>query len=298
MIPSQAGKVIIVTGATSGIGYETALALAKADATVVLASRNESKGNMTLDNIQQAYPSAKVSFMCLDTGSQASVRSFYEAWQKTERKIDCLILNAGISNVPKREETVDGFERQLATNYLGHFTMTALLLPYMNSGSRIIPVASLSHKRTHLHFDDLQLKQHYNPMTAYSQSKLAVLTFALELSRKLADHDSDIKVIPVHPGVAATDITRGGDRANPVIRRVAKTMFGIMGQSATEGAWPTIYAATSDDAQSGVYYGPEGTGERRGIPAPAKIAPHAADKENAARLWMISEELTQVKYGF
>ena len=297
-VPSQAGKVMIVTGATSGIGYETALALAKADASVVLASRNEAMGNMTLDKIRQIYPAAKVSFMCLDTGSQASARSFCDVWQKTGRKIDCLILNAGISNVPKREETEDGFERQLATNYLGHFTMTALLLPYMNNAARIIPVASLSHKRTHLHFDDLQLKQRYNPMTAYSQSKLAVLTFALELSRMLASNSSGIKVVPVHPGVAATDITRGGDRANPVIRCIAKTMFGVIGQSAAEGAWPTIYAVTSDDVQSGVYYGPGGAGERRGIPAPAKIAPQASDRENAERLWTISEELTQVKYRF
>ena len=236
--------------------------------------------------------------MCLDTGSQASVHSFCDAWWKTGKKIDCLILNAGISNVPKWEETEDGFERQFATNYLGHFTLTVLLLPYMNNAARIIPVASLSHKRTHLHFEDLQLKQCYNPMTAYSQSKLAVLTFALELNRRIANNGLVIKVIPVHPGVAATDITRGGDRANPVIRRVAKTMFGVIGQSAAEGAWPTIYAAISSDVQSGVYYDPDGAGERRGMPAPAKIAPQASDRENAARLWMISEELTQVKYRF
>ena len=170
--------------------------------------------------------------MCLDTGSQASVHSFCDAWWKTGKKIDCLILNAGISNVPKREETEDGFERQFATNYLCHFTLTVLLLPYMNNAACIIPVASLSHKRTLFHFEDLQLKQCYNPMTAYSQSKLAVLTFALELSRRIANNGLVIKVIPVHPGVAATDITRGGDRANPVIRRVAKTMFGVIGQSA------------------------------------------------------------------
>lgn len=186
-IPSQSGKTIIITGATSGIGYEAALALAKADATVVLASRNEAKGNMTLEKIRAMCPSAKVSFMRLDTSSQTSVKNFCNEWRKTGKAIDCLILNAGISNVPTREETIDGFERQLATNYLGHFTMTALLLPYMNrnADARIIPVSSLAHKRTHLRFDDLQLKSHYNPMTAYNHSKLTVLTFALELSRRL-----------------------------------------------------------------------------------------------------------------
>lgn len=290
-IPSQKGKTVIVTGATSGIGYETALALAKADATVVLASRNEAKGNMTLEKIRQIYPSATVCFMHLDTSSQSSVKTFCNEWLNTGRKIDTLILNAGISNVPKREETKDGFERQLATNYLGHFTMTALLLPCMNSDARIIPVSSLAHKRTHLRFDDLQLKQHYNPMTAYNHSKLAVLTFALELSRRLQEQNSAIKVLPVHPGVAATDITRGGDRANPVIRKVAKTMFGIIGQSAVEGAWPLIYAATSTDVQNGTYYGPGGAGERKGSPKQAKIAPHAADRGNAKRLWEMTEVL-------
>lgn len=295
-LPSQAGKIIIVTGATSGIGYEAALALAKADAAVVLASRNEPKGNLTVDKIKQMYPSAQVSFMRLDTASQASVRDFCADWLKTGRKIDTLILNAGISNVPTREETIDGFERQLATNYLGHFTMANLLLPCMNSNARIIPVASLAHKRTHLHFEDLQLKQHYNPMTAYNHSKLAVLTFALELSRRLQDCGSNIKVVPVHPGVAATGITRGGDRANPIIRKVAKTMFGIIGQSAEQGAWPILHAATAHDVKNGDYYGPGGAGERKGIPAPAKIASHASDRENGKKLWALTEELTCITY--
>ena len=293
-LPSQSGKTIIVTGATSGIGYEAALALAKADAAVILASRNETKGNLTVEKIKGIYPAANVSFMVLDTASQASVRDFCTEWMKTERKIDTLILNAGISNVPTREETVDGFERQLATNYLGHFTMTNLLLPCINPDGRIIPVSSLAHKRTHLRFEDLQLKQRYNPMTAYNHSKLAVLTFALELSRRLQDSDSNIKVVPVHPGVAATGITRGGDRANPIIRNVAKTMFGLIGQSAEQGAWPILYAATAHDVKNGDYYGPGGAGERKGIPAPAKIASHAADCENGKKLWTLTQGLTGI----
>lgn len=299
VLPSQKGKTIIITGATSGIGYEAALALAKADATVVIASRNESKGKMIIEKIQQIYPSATVSFMCLDTGSQASVKSFCDTWIKTGKKIDCLILNAGISNVPTREETVDGFERQIATNYFGHFTMTALLLPCMNSDAdaRIIPVSSLAHKRTHLHFDDLLLKKKYNPMTAYNHSKLAVLTFALELSRRISESNINIKVVPVHPGVAVTGITRGGDRANPIIQKVAKTMFGLMGQSAEQGAWPILYAATSNNVKNGEYYGPSGAGERKGSPALAKIAPHASDRENAKKLWEMTEKLTGIKFS-
>lgn len=292
-LPSQAGKTIIVTGATSGIGYEAALALAKAEATVVLASRNEAKGNLTVEKIKEIYPAAKVSFMCLDTASQASVRDFCDTWMKTGQKIDTLILNAGISNVPTREETVDGFERQLATNYLGHFTMTNLLLPCMKGDGRIVPVSSLAHKRTHLRFDDLQLEKRYNPMTAYNHSKLAVLTFALELSRRLQEDGSSIKVVPVHPGVAATGITRGGDRANPFVRNIAKTMFGIIGQTAEQGAWPILYAATAN-VNSGDYYGPSGSGERKGTPAIAKIAPHAADRENGKRLWELTESLINI----
>lgn len=297
VLPSQKGKTIIITGATSGIGYEAALALAKADATVVIASRNESKGNMVIEKIRQIYPSAKVSFMCLDTGSQASVKNFCGTWIKTGKKIDCLILNAGISNVPTREETVDGFERQIATNYLGHFTMTALLLPCMNSDAHIIPVSSLAHKRTNLHFDDLLLKKKYNSMTAYNHSKLAVLTFALELSRRISESGINIKVVPVHPGVAATEITRGGDRANPIIQKVAKTMFGVMGQSAGQGAWTILYATTSSNVKNGEYYGPGGSGERKGVPALAKIAPHASDIGNGKKLWEMTEKLTGIKFS-
>ena len=295
-IPSQAGKTIIVTGATSGIGYESTLVLAKANAEVVLASRSEAKGNLTVEKIKGIYPSAKVSFMVLDTASQASVRNFCSEWRKTGRKIDTLILNAGISNVPTREETVDGFERQLATNYLGHFAITNLLLPCMNSDGRIIPVSSLAHKRTQLRLDDLQFTKHYNPMAAYNHSKLAGLTFALELSRRLQAETSGIKVVSAHPGVAATGITRGGDRAHPFVRNVAKTMFGIVGQSAEQGAWPIIYAATAPDVKNGDYYGPSGAGERKGIPAPAQIAPHAADHTIGKILWKLSEELTQIAY--
>lgn len=297
-IPNQDGKTIIVTGATSGIGYEAALVFAQAGATVVLASRNEVKGKQTIEKIQQMYPSAKVSFMCLDTGSQQSVRNFCDAWLKTGKRIDCLVLNAGISNVPSREETVDGFERQFATNYLGHFTMTILLLPCMNTeaDARIIAVSSLAHKRTYLRFDDLQMKRHYNPMTCYNHSKLAVLTFALELSRRLQESGSSIKVVPVHPGVASTGITRGGDRMNPIIQKLARRMFGIIGQSAKQGALPIIYAATSNDVNNGEYYGPNGQGERKGIPAPAQIAPHASDRDNAKKLWSMTEKLVGVVY--
>lgn len=298
-IPSQKGRIAIVTGATSGLGYETALALAKADAQVILAARNEEKANNTISHILKEYPQAKLKFMHIDTSSLSSVRSFAEQWYKENKRIDMLILNAGISNVPAREVTADGFERQFATNYLGHFALTGLLLPYMKEekGSRIVFVSSLSHKRTQLRFDDLQLEKAYSPMIAYSQSKLAVLTFAFQLAARLKENGSPVSVIPAHPGVASTGITRGGDRVKPIIQKITKRMFGLVGQSAADGALPILYAATSPNAENGVFYGPDGKGERKGSPAPADFAPYAADRKIAGRLWNVSEELTGVHYS-
>ena len=297
-LPSQSGRTILITGSTSGLGYAAARALSKAGAKMVLAARNEEKGQRAVEELLQTVPGANVRFMDLDTSSLDSVKAFCGDWAASGGEIDCLILNAGISNVPRREVSADGFERQLATNYLGHFAMTGLLLPYMRRApdTRIVIQASLSHKRTQLHFDDLQLENSYSPMVAYSQSKLAMLTFAFELSRRLQDTGSEIRAIPVHPGVAATEITRGGDRANPIVRRFAKTMFGLMGQSPDEGAWPMLYAATSPKAESGVYYGPSGPGERKGLPDETAAAPYAKDEANARMLWEISEELTGVRY--
>ncbi|MBQ8962136.1 MAG: SDR family NAD(P)-dependent oxidoreductase [Ruminococcus sp.] len=297
-LPSQKGKSIIITGGTSGIGYESALALCSCGADVTIAARNPEKGNAVIGKIISAYPDSQIQFMELDTSDQNSVHCFSEKWLTDNKRIDTLILNAGISNVPNREITSDGFERQLATNYLGHFALTAMLFPAMqdSSDARIIATSSLAHKRTTLNLDDLQLKESYTPMKGYAQSKLAVLTFILELARRLKDSGCDIKAIPIHPGVAATDITRGGDKASPIRHRFAKTMFGIIGQSAKHGAYPILYAATSEQATSGIFYGPSGAGERKGLPAKAKIAPFAQDRETAIRLWDESEKLTGVSF--
>lgn len=156
--------------------------------------------------------------------------------------------------------------------------------------SRIIAVASLAHKRTHLCLDDLQLAQSYSPMRGYAQSKLAVLTFTFELARRLQAEGSPIRVMAVHPGVAATEITRGGDRIGAFRARLVKRLFGLMGQTAAEGAWPTLYAATSDEVQTGRYYGPSGAGERKGLPAEATAAAWAKDEAIARHLWQLSEE--------
>ncbi len=185
-----------------------------------------------------------------------------------------------------------------ATNYLGHFALTGLLLPSIKSetSSRIVQVASIAHRQAQLHLDDLQLKRSYSPMVAYGQSKLAMLMFGLVLDRRLKAASSPILSIPAHPGVAATDITRRGDRAGPVQRFLGRAIFGVFGQSAARGALPLLFAAIAPDAKGGVYYGPDGIQEARGYPAEAKIAPHALDQRAAARLWEASEELTRATY--
>ncbi|ACA20908.1 short-chain dehydrogenase/reductase SDR [Methylobacterium sp. 4-46] len=297
-IPPQTGRLVVVTGATSGIGYEAALALARAGARVVLAARDEAKAQRAVASIRAAAPSADLAVEPLDTAALASVRAFAERWQARGLGIDGLILNAGIAAVPTREETPDGFERQLGTNYLGHFALTGLLLPWLREApaARIVPVASLAHRQARIHFEDLQRRQGYGPQDAYRQSKLAMLMFGLELDRRLRAAGSPMRAIPVHPGIARTDIFRRGDRAGAIQQFAGRAIFAVIGQSAAQGAWPLLYAATAPEAESGRYYGPDGIWEARGHPAPAQVAAQARDAQAAARLWRDSEALTGVTY--
>jgi NAD(P)-dependent dehydrogenase (short-subunit alcohol dehydrogenase family) len=298
-IPSQAGRLAVVTGSTSGIGYETALALARAGARVVIAARNGKKAADAIAAIRRVHHNADLTFRLLDTARLASVRAFATEWDEPH-PIDILVLNAGIASVPQREETEDGFERQLATNYLGHFALTALLLPHIKTvyGSRIVQVASIAHRQARLHFEDLQLKKNYAPGLAYNQSKLAILMFGLELDRRLRAAQSQIRSIPAHPGMAVTDVFRRGERAGAFQQFLGKAVFRMVGQSAAQGALPILFAATSPQAEGGAYYGPDGFREIRGYPTAAKIEPHALDREAARRLWSISEDLTGAAYPF
>jgi NAD(P)-dependent dehydrogenase (short-subunit alcohol dehydrogenase family) len=299
-IPSQAGKLAILTGSTSGIGYQVALALTGAGAHVVIAARNEKKGEDAIAAIRRTHAHADLTFRLVDTARLTSVRAFATGWEEEGRPIDILVLNAGIASVPQREETEDGFERQLATNYLGHFALTGLLLPRVKTvyGSRIVQVASIAHRRAQLHFEDVQLKSSYDPGVAYNQSKLAILMFGLELDRRLRAAQSQPRSIPAHPGMAVTDVFRRGERAGTFQQVLGKAVFRIVGQSAAQGALPILFAATSADAEGGIYYGPDGFREIRGHPTVAKIAPHALDRHAAKRLWSMSEELTGVRYPF
>ncbi|MFH6783984.1 MULTISPECIES: oxidoreductase [Methylobacterium] len=303
LIPPQGGRRALVTGGTSGIGYEAALALAGAGAEIVLAARDTGKAEDKAAAIRRAHPAARIEIRELDTARLASVRAFAAAWAREGRPVDILLLNAGIAAVPRREETEDGFERQLATNYLGHFALTGLLLPSLRreagqaSGeTRVVAVASIAHRSGRITFDDLQRRRAYGPQSAYRQAKLAMLLFALELDRRLRDAGLPVRAIAAHPGVAATAIARRGDRAGPLAARIGAGLLGLIGQSAARGALPLLYAATAPEAEGGGYYGPDGLWEIRGDPAPARIEPHARDPETAARLWAVSEALTGVTY--
>ncbi|GEO98814.1 oxidoreductase [Methylobacterium haplocladii] len=296
-IPAQDGRLAIVTGATSGIGYEAVLALAGAGARVVLAARDAGRAQRAMAAIRRVHPGAALEFQPLDTASMSSVRAFAEAWRVEGRPIDILLLNAGIAWLPQRQETEDGFERQLATNYLGHFALTGLLLPSFRPGpaSRIVPVASIAHQRGTLNFDDLQFRA-YAARSAYRQSKLAMLMFGLELDWRLRAAGSEVRAIPVHPGITRTAIIRRGGGASPVQRLTGRLLFALLGQSAARGALPLLYAATAPKAEGGGYYGPDGIWEARGWPALSQVFPHARDEADARRLWTVSEASTGVDF--
>lgn len=299
-IPPQAGRLALVTGATSGIGYEAALALAGAGAEIVLAARDAAKAERTMGAIRRLHPGARLEARPLDTARLASVRAFAEGWRAGGRPIDVLLLNAGIASVPRREVTEDGFERQFATNYLGHFALAGLLWPSVRvaASSRVVAVASIAHRSGRLHLDDLQLARGYGPQVAYRRTKLAMLMFALELDRRLRAAGSPVLSLAAHPGVARTDVIRRGDRSGAATLLAGRAILGVIGQSAARGALPLLYAATAPDARGGGYYGPDGLFELRGSPKPAGIARQALDHADATRLWSASEDLTGVRYAF
>lgn len=297
-IPAQRGRRVVVTGATGGLGYETALALAGAGAAVVLAGRNAGKGKAAVARILGVHHGADVRFMPLDLASLASVAAFADGLAAEGRPLDLLVNNAGIMALPTRQTTADGFEAQFATNHLGHFALTLRLLPLLRQAAapRVVTVSSLMHARGSIRFDDLQSRD-YAPWRAYAQSKLANLLFAKELARRSAAAGWGIASMAAHPGWARTDLVANGpgktDRGGLTWLAV-QLAAPIFAQSAAAGALPILFAATAADAASGGYYGPQGMGELTGRPGPARIAPQAGDAAVAARLWAESARLVGV----
>jgi NAD(P)-dependent dehydrogenase (short-subunit alcohol dehydrogenase family) len=293
-VPRLDGKVAIVTGATGGLGYETALGLARYGATTILAGRNPDKGARAVARIRGEIPAANARFELVDLNSLASVGRFAAAQGGV---IDILVNNAAVMALPNRERTEDGFERQIGVNYLAHFALTLRLLDAIRAapiGGRVVNIASLAHRRATLDLDDFQSDKSYSPMGAYGRSKLAMLVFAIELQRRAEKNGWNLLSMAAHPGWARTDIIGNGiGSVGPSLKAVlAETAFNLVAQPAKDAALPVLFAAMAPDAQGGAYYGPSGWGETRGAPGVAKIFSQAADPVAASRLWTLSEKLT------
>jgi NAD(P)-dependent dehydrogenase (short-subunit alcohol dehydrogenase family) len=297
LIPDLSGKQAIVTGASSGLGFETARALAAKGASVVLAVRDPGRGEAAAAKIRAGQPDAKLTVGALDLASLASVRDFAERMADTLAKLDILINNAGLGLQAKRGVTADGFERQFGTNHLGHFALTGQLIPVLlrAPGPRVVTIASIAHRRGAIDFNDLQTERPYTGRRAYGQSKLANLMFALELDRRARQQSSRLLSAAAHPGVATTGFLAATEKPGP-LAALGQFAISILGNSALGGALPGLYAATMPDVLGGQYWGPDGIKEVRGLPALAKLAPQAQDKAVWSRLWTVSEELTGVVY--
>jgi NAD(P)-dependent dehydrogenase (short-subunit alcohol dehydrogenase family) len=297
-IPPLNGRTAVITGATGGLGYETALALAGAGAVVVLTGRSEAKGSLALQGIRDRFPNASIAYENLDLAKLASVADFATRFAANHTSLDLLINNAGVMALPARQTTADGFEMQFGTNYLGHYALTAHLLALLRRGDRprVVNLSSLAHRSGAIDFGDLQATQSYRPWRAYTQSKLAMLMFALELQRRSDAAGWGLMSNAAHPGFARTELIANGPGAHGLLWRVNRLFQPYVSQSAAEGALPTLFAATSPQAKPSGYYGPNGFYELKGPPAPAKIMPQAKDAAAAARLWDISADLTGVSF--
>jgi len=295
-IPSQLGKTAVVTGATGGLGYETAMALSKAGAEVILTGRDDRKGQSAIERIGREVIGAKVTFEHLDLASLASIADFAQR-MGARQSLDLLINNAGVMALPRRQTTADGFEMQFGTNHLGHFALTARLMPLLRraSGARVVSLSSLAHRTGFIDFGDLQGERLYSPWKAYGQSKLAMLMFALELQRRSDATGWNLTSNAAHPGFARTGLFASGPGG--LLSLASDFAAPFFGQSATDGARPILFAATSPEAMPGAYYGPGGIGELRGAPAPALIMPQARDAARAARLWDVSEKLAETSFS-
>lgn len=295
-IPTQTRRAAVVTG-TGGLGFEDALALARAGAEVIIAGRNPQKGAQAVAQIRAQVPSANVRFEQLDLASLKSVHDFAARLSQQRDSLDLLINNAGVMVPPTRQETSDRFELQLATNYLGHFALTARLLPLLRRGRapRVVTLSSVAARQGQINFDDLQSAKGYNPMRAYSQSKLACLMFAFELQRRSDAGQWGITSIAAHPGISRTELLHNAP-GRWSLTSLTRSLLWFLFQPPAQGALPTLYAATAPDAEGGAYYGPNSMGETRGYPAPSRVPPQATDRSVAARLWDVSEKITDTAF--
>ncbi|BBY55342.1 SDR family NAD(P)-dependent oxidoreductase [Mycobacterium koreense] len=295
-VPDQTGRVAVITGSNTGIGFEAARVLADHGAQVVLAVRNLAKGEAAAAQIRAQHPDAQVAITQLDLASLESIRTAAADLRSAYPRIDVLINNAGVMFTP-RQETADGFEMQFGTNHLGHFALTGLILDRLVGveGSRVVTVSSNAHRlKAAIHFDDLQWQRRYSRVGAYGQAKLANLLFTYELQRRLAAANEPTIAVAAHPGASNTELMRN---LPAVIRPAAKLVTPLMFQSPPMGALPTLRAATDPQVTGGQYYGPDGWQQQRGYPVLVRSSRQSHDEDLQRRLWAVSEELTGVTYG-
>jgi NAD(P)-dependent dehydrogenase (short-subunit alcohol dehydrogenase family) len=295
-VPDQTGRTVVITGANSGLGFETAQVFAARHATTVLAVRNLDKGKAAAERILAAAPGADVILQRLDLSSLDSVREAAGELSDRHERIDLLVNNAGVMWT-QRARTADGFDLQFGTNHLGHFALTGLLLDKMLAvpDSRVVTISSVGHKiMARIDFDDLQHDKRYNRVAAYGQSKLANLLFTYELQRRLAARDAATIAVAAHPGGSDTELVSNNSPA--FLRALNSAVGSLVAQSAAMGALPTLRAATDPTVQGGQYYGPDGFGENRGYPTLVESNARSHDTDVQRRLWTVSEELTGVAY--
>jgi NAD(P)-dependent dehydrogenase (short-subunit alcohol dehydrogenase family) len=294
-IPDQTGRVVVVTGANSGLGEATARELARAGASVVMACRNTDKGEQAARSIRRKVPEAKLEIRALDLADLDSVGAFAQA---TDGQLDVLINNAGVM-APPRRLTRDGFESQFGTNHLGHFALTGRLLPRLLSAEnpRVVTLSSGAHRMGKIRFDNLNGDRHYQNWLWYGQSKLANLMFCFELQRRATEADSKLRSLAAHPGYAATNLQFAGP-ATWYEKGIMAVTNIVVAQSAEMGALPTLYAATVPQIPGGSFVGPDGFMEQRGHPHIVTAAGRAYDEDAWRRLWDVSEQLTGVKFEF
>ncbi|MGL1893527.1 MAG: oxidoreductase [Spirochaetaceae bacterium] len=291
------GKIIIVTGGNSGLGFESVKVFAGKGAKVILASRSVNRGEEAKKQILDIFPNAKIDVMQLDLSSLKSVKKFVTLFLEKYNRLDILLNNAGIMTTPYGL-TADGFEQQLGVNHLGHFALTGQLFDVIKNsgGARIVNISSMAHKSGVMDFENLMFEggKDYTPMKAYGRSKLANLLFTYELQRKVEDHNLDIKVLAAHPGVSNTNLARHLE--GKFLFKILKPLFELITQSPFDGALPGIRASIDSDVISGTYYGPSGRREMTGDPIIVQSNTLSHNLEDAKQLWSISEELTSISY--
>ena len=287
---NQTGKLVVVTGSNTGIGYHMALTLADKGAHVILACRNQQKAESAKAKMLKTSPSANITVQLLDLADLVSIETFANQMKKAHKNLDILINNAGVM-IPPKSVTKDGFELQIGTNHFGHFALTSQLLPLLTAAEapRIVTLSSIAHWSGQIDFEDINGEnKKYNKWGMYSQSKLANLLFALELDRRLKAAGSHIESLGSHPGYSATDLQR-----HSMAWRILNPLFGI---APVKGAAPTLYAATEEDALMHRYWGPVGSMEARGWTGKANITERAADEDTARRLWELTEKTTGILF--